>query len=450
MHRPTLIARIVPVLLLVACHGSAIAAELLVPFDHQGKVNIYTPELERSLHLFPDYPNLIRAELYQLSENEFQVEIILQEPGGQARVKKLLSRAEVDAIRDAFDHFVTAPKGEVDSGKGRSQLLVGTSTLGLTYYGWALPLSLSVTNSSSAVALYMLISAGSFYLPYIATDDYPVTDAMSRLALYGGTRGIIHGVNLRFASGIDTRFSNFGFSVVLSFGELFYGLRWAERDGLSLSEVETIAMMGDLGLLWGWGVTSATLLGGPAGSAFTLMLSGVGIATAVPIQHYFDLSVGDVRNSQALGALGSLYPLTLLLIANDGELTIREAAGSLVTGSLVGIGAGLLNGPKIHLTETSGNLVLLSTAMGGLTGAGIVYAVLPDGKKATPYLIGATVGGTLGYSAMYKARLKRDDSSRSGVTLGLQMNPAGLFTLDNRGVRPEHPTLPLATLSLRF
>jgi hypothetical protein len=124
----------------------------------------------------------------------------------------------------------------------------------------------------------MLTAASSFFLPFIATSSSNVNYGMTNHALYGTTRGIVHGILVyQLIVGNDnTSQGNVGAAAAGSVIEGVANYSWAQSAHLDAGAAQTIGMLGDVGLLEGLGfatladdysddrnsVAAAKLLGG--------------------------------------------------------------------------------------------------------------------------------------------------------------------------------------------
>lgn len=431
----------------------AYADDIRIPFDQAGNLLTYTSEHEERFDLFPEIQNLIKAELYLEDGNSYMLEIQYEEGGSQKRQRRILTGDELEAIRQAITLELQRKVVSLDEGDERTRFLVGTSLLGLGYYGWSIPLSIDVNDGTTALAMYMMVSGASFYYPYWVTQDRTVTPAMARMGLYGGTRGIAHGFMLGLALDENARSEMLFFLAnTLSIAEMTAGYSIARNSNYSTSTAESIAMMGDLGLAWGLGASASMEMEGESVSAMGLVGSFIGISSGTWIQKTFDLSAGDVRAVQAAGILGALVPLTLGSAVYGDDLSGQQVAAFLTLGSAAGTWLGLHRSGGTHFAEGRGNLIRLSTTMGALTGTGIIYVVNPDADTATPYLIGATIGGYVGYSMMYKTQLQLHGPFQKTLSIRTDLNPLGLMAMksspDGRYRYRYHP--PIASLSIRF
>ncbi|MCB2199818.1 hypothetical protein KQI63_10455 [bacterium] len=430
---------------------TAVADDVRVPFDKGGNLLTYTSEHEQRFNLFPGIQNLIKAELYLEDGGSYILEIQYDQGGSQKRQRRVLTEDEVDAIRETISLEMQRVEVRLDEGDERTRFLVGTSLLGLGYYGWSIPLSIDVNDGTTALAMYMMVSGASFYYPYWVTQDRTVTPAMARLGLYGGTRGIAHGFMLGLA--MDQNPSSemlFFLANTLSIAELVTGFTVARNSNYSTGTAESIALMGDMGLAWGIGGAAALEMEEAGISALGLVGSFLGVSSGTWIGNRFDLSAGDVRAVQAATMLGALAPVTVGSAIYGDKLTSQQVAALLTFGSAVGTWYGLHRSGGTHFAEGRGNLIRLSTSMGALTGTGIVYIVNPETDTATPYLIGATIGGFVGYSMMYKTQLQLHGPGNRSLSIRTDFNPLGLMAMNAKhdGRYRYHP--PIASLTVRF
>ena len=194
--------------------GSAHAAERQVTFDRAGRITRIDEALARRLGMFVErYEGFREARLFMVTgaagdstsdstaTNGFVLEITMLRGGQLLRERESYTADQVSALRADVESRLAAAAPERDKfdQEGRPRMLLGSATLGLGFYGWAVPYVFEVQDGSQAFGAYLLTAGASFFLPMMLTADAPVTVSDANLYWYGSTRGIVHGLLLNDA-----------------------------------------------------------------------------------------------------------------------------------------------------------------------------------------------------------------------------------------------------------
>jgi len=427
------------------------AQEIQVPVDPAGKIDFIDPELEQKLALFPEYAGFQAARIFQLPDSTYVLEIYYQPRQILLKNRLPLTIETLENLRNSVAKKLAQPmRAPVLDQEGRTKFLAGTMTLALGYYGWAVPMALEVDDGKLALAMYMLTSGAGFYLPYSWTRNAPVTDAAATLSWYGGSRGIFHGWMLASLVAADPSMQGvIGVGILTSLAEGVHGYRWASSGKMTAGMAETIATIGDFGIGLGFGM--AHLAGffdtekGRAISGTILLGSAMGLWSGKTLAQHQNFTRGDASILNGMGLLGAYLPLALVdAIDPDNEKAYTAAA---VLGGITGLGLGnaLVRGRDFSTAQ--GNYIRLSELAGGLLGLGLAYLVSSDeNDNSTFYLASSAAGATAGFWLMYRANARKALVSPKGVSMNLELQPAGLIGL----VAEKHFPAPLLTFSLRF
>jgi hypothetical protein len=333
--------------------------------------------------------------------------------------------------------------------------LVGTtSVLGAGLYGWAVPMALGMESSSPrrTLSTYMLVSAGAFLGPYLLTRDRHVTPGQANLALYGGTRGMVHGVlvgalvvgNLS----IDQRQRAWATSLMLgSTLELAGGYLLAGRTRLTPGQAHTVAALGDLGLISGVGAgyflqfprraTADQQARGMA--AASLAGSAAGLAGGYLLARRRDHTWGDAEVLRTSGLVGWLLGFGIAdLFDLDLDLQDRRVSGLTFAGTALGIVVGDRLTRSTDFIVSHSMLIDLGTVAGSLGAAGFAFLLTPQTGEDydTPFMTAAAVGAGVGFALSYWALRDQERSSAgAGGRAGARAAPRiGLLpTLGRRG-----------------
>jgi hypothetical protein len=447
------------VLLSVAFAVSSYAQEVQVPIDAEGKLEFIDSEIERDLGMFTDYENFREARLFQISDTSFVLEISYQPQKSLLKVRLPLSAKEAFEFRRKVTERIKLKKPRaVLNQEGRTKLLAGTLALSLGYYGWAVPVTFDVDDGKSFAAIYMLTSGAGFFIPFLGTRDIPVTDAAATLGLYGGTRGIVHGIFLYgLAKGEDaTGRGMVGFGMLGSFSEGIAFFSLADRSNMSAGMAEVICIGGDFGI--GWGLGAAHLANffdedeerSIAGSI--LLGSATGLVAGKMLAERQQYTRGDAYVLRGAGILGAYIPLAVVDMAEPEDDRTYTAAA--MVGSVIGLGLGhrLVRGKDF--TTGQGTLVNLGELAGGLVGLGVAYLVSPDDDddNSSLFLTSSALGATGGFWLLYRSFARTAQTHARNPSWNIHLSPEGLlaYAMGKRSSRSSDLTISLAKLEFRF
>jgi hypothetical protein len=448
MRRSALLSLLLAAL---ALPTSLAAQEVQVPWDAAGRVEVVETRLARQLGLFLDeYPGFQQARLFELQDGSYLLEVTLVRDGRTLRQRVPLTAGEAAALRGEVRELMArrAPGAAVDH-DGRMTLLVTTTALGVSYYGWAVPYILDVDSYQSPGAynaLFMLVAGGSFFLPWMASAGQPVSWGMQQASSYGATRGIAHGWALHAllfgdppqrgynlpdvyphpdpsAQSDLERYERRGmaFSLAASMAEGIAGYAWARNRAVDGGHAAAVGLGGDAGMGAGLLLTVAT--GWDARRAGALVTTGAaaGLVAGHLVARDGRFTMGDVGLIYTTGTLGLQAGLALALI---GEPTNEDGlAALLLVGGAAGLFAGGVLTRQTNFTVAQSSLVSLGTLAGGFAGLGIGSLVAGDDASPGALAVLATAGALAGFIPMYaryaaEARLQPHHAG-PGLTLSV-------------------------------
>ncbi len=415
-----------PPAILSPVHAQEPVVEEQVALDADGRLLRIDADLAAALGLFGDLTNVREVLLFR-SADGYVLEITRRRAGVLVRERRPLAEDEVAELRAAVTRRLAerAPSALVDR-SGR-YLLLGTSTAaGLGLYGWAVPYALGVDDTKGQVALYMLISAASFFGPWLWSEDQPVSLGMANGAFWGATRGIVHGIGLhRVIAGEEPEFgtclpddfacfertdeerdawqrgrvaSMLAGSVVEGIG----ALAWARSARATAGDAHLVGVSSDLGA--GGAVALGVALGleDDAAALWGLTLAGAatGIGGGVLHRARRDYSWGDAEVFRTTALLGAYAGVAMAEIG--GATGPRPHAGLGLAGGTLGLFVGdrLVRGRDI--TAGQGLLVDLGTVAGGLLGLGVAVLVADDAAvDGRLHMALSALGAGLGFGATF-------------------------------------------------
>lgn len=441
------------------------AQEVQVPLDEGGEIEEIDRSLAGRLGLFLDeYPDLRVVRLYRVDEGDYVLEVTFQRGDRLARQRVPMTAEEARALRGRVTAALTAraPRLALDQ-DGRFLLLTATTTLGLGFYGWAVPVMLDIDSGRGFLASYMLTAGASFVVPYLYTRQRPVTYGMANAGFWGASRGLYHGILLAllFDNDPDVRAVT-ALGMAGSLAEGLAGYTWALRTGMSAGDAHTIGNFGDFGSAWG-GYAMVALQPDAESVVYGALLAGAaaGLPFGVSQADRLPYTWGDAEIERAafyLGAANGAALWELIFDDDAGTDEIRVLAPLLGAGSVGGLWLARQALPGHDFSAGQGILVDLGTLAGGLLGMGVAVLLGPENlDDPTPVFLLGALGADLGFYATF-ASLSDDARERAQDRQGrldLQLNPTALALLHPQLRRDARSAgsrlaLPLLSLSYRF
>ncbi len=453
MHIKTAALTWVIVMILIL-PGVTAGQEVQIPIDDEARLERITPELNRELGLFPEYPDFLDARLFQVSDSLFKLEIEYLTDGRRTREQRELNHTQMREFRQRVSGLLKqhAPHALVDR-EGRTEFVVGTTLLSLGFYGWAIPSIAGIDDSRAAIGSYMLIGGAGFLIPHLATKDARVTDGMATLGIQGGIRGILDGYllySLISPNGQDDQ-AMLATMAAMSIGELIVGYVIADNTNMSGGSAGAISIGGNFGL--GVGLGTALLIDedspdGSLMSALGLLGTGAGYfigSEMAGAQHY---TQGDATVLANMGILGAIIP-PAIISATDSE-DEKLYVGAAMAGSIGALVLGHSMLANRDFTRSQGTFTTLGTLAGGLFGLGIATVATEDNSDGTTYLILGSLGAAAGFALMYSSYSEEAEAAASSFSWDINVSPLGLMTtFSDIGLVNNQPP-PFLMISARF
>ena len=436
--------------------------EIVVAWDAAGHVDRIDADLLRGLER--DDPGIgvaigtgapgetfVDAHLLHGADSTYVLDTLVRRGSDLVHRRRSLSNAEAEALQQRVRAALTISNPRGLASNNRTLLVIGSSLLGIAFYSWALPVS-SDTDGKEAVAAGMFAVAASFFGPYLATHGTQVSAGEANLSLYGGTRGIVHGILAYHGFRSRDDYQGIDFSgnpytvedegdsdaaiaaaITGSVLEGIGGFFWARGANMSGGTAHTVSVGGDIGLLWGLGYaelfdgdddlfdieTNRPLcIAGLAGSGLGMAL---GSFKASRRSHTW----GDVEVVRMSNFVGAAAGLAVADLASDED-------NPILIGSLAGSAAGLVLGDRLvrDVDLSAGQSVLVDTGAiaGAALGLGIAYLLSNNSDESEGYTSAAALGAIGGGGATLLAvrRSAAKDDSRRG-NLHLEFSPFALL-----------------------
>lgn len=413
---------------------------------------------------------LVAGDLVGAEALFLRVALSEPDPGRRAFAESLAARTRV--IRDARAARPPTlvlpselPSGAVGASddQARMPFLVTSALLGVGLYAWALPFALHVESSRLFLGTYLVGAAASFAVPYFVTREHPTSWSQLSLAFWGGTRGAQLGVmlsNLAFGADagnlLSAESSSEGRALVAaaaigSLGGLAAG-RWLARDfDLTPGGTRLIALGGDVGVLWGFGLgylldfdqhrkrKADPGIAGRDGfavgdspserdkrarlmslSGLVLGVGGILGAGYLGADHARSFSWGDGEVMRAAGIAGAWAGLSAAVAIDEGNTDLGVGL------AMLGSAAGLVVGDRLVLdTEFSiGRSIAVDfgTVLGGLAGAGLAVLAL-DRAEPAPVLVASAVGAAGGFTLTYLGFRERQAPAANAALPNVSLIP---------------------------
>lgn len=429
--------------------------DIQLPMDNEGKVSSVDNELNARLKLFVDYHGFREARLFKISDNEFVLEIYYKPESNILRKRIPYTLEEVKSLRDRVSGALAGiqPEEVLDQ-DGRVKFIVASTIAGLGYYGWAIPVALDMRSGKAIASTYMFTSALSFFVPFAATRNSPVTEASANSYIYGTTRGILHGLTINTillgSGGPYRRTLTFSMAGSLTEGVALYKL--SSSKNWSTGKAELIGVGGDFGLLTG--LTAPIIVnkeGGRIQAASALVGSVFGLSAGHYLsgrEHYTQGDAFVLRGGGTMGAYSILSAVHLSKTENENIY-----AGAFIIGSVGGLFLGHRLVMEKDFTPAQGTFIEIGQLAGWLTGLGIAYLIRDPAKSDNSrlYFTMSAIGGAAGYTLMYRSFADKAQKKASKTSWNLQLTPQNLLLAKfNRSNSGYGNPLPLATLDVRF
>ncbi len=414
--------------------------EYQVPFDRDGRFLEIDAGMAKDMAIFSQYQAFSRACLFQSQDSSLALEVYYQSPEGRIIKRRVpCSRTELVDIRFRLEQMSWAYREVYDvSALGRSKMVIYSGILGATYYGWAIPTVAGVkTSDAGFIPLYLMITGGSFVIPYLSTSETSLRTGAVNFYSYGISRGLVHGIALHALLGKDESETDgeLTWGVLGSLGEGLLGYHLANKFKISPGEASVFCTGADFGLVWGtaiavendwmYDVNSKEL------ASCLLIGTAVGGGLGVALNAHAPYSEGDAILLSTSGILGAYLPYTYF----EAKDIRRKPAGVLIGGSIAGLAVGhfLANGRSYSPAE--GTTVQVWTLGWGLAGWGIPF-IMSDGEESRENLFAySAASSTFGY-ILSNMLYRPDATPRHGntSTIDLDIFPTVTAAWDETGI----------------
>ncbi len=417
--RSFVLGLVLAVVILVPARTAA-AQEVQVPMDREGTVYAVGADQAEELGLFRDYEGFQEARLYATGDSLFTLEITYRPAGELLRDRRALTPSAVEMLRARVSAALPAGGQRVRlDQEGRAALLRRLAAVSVFLYG-PTAASLSGLDETAASALFLTTSSAGFFIPYFLTRDRAVSRGSAQLAGTGMVLGGLHGLAARGLLWPDNG-SEKGILAVASaasIGEGLAGYYFAKKAGMSKNTALTIGSGGWWGGALGLelaAVLSFNLKGNLWGDDGeddrfsesiednTRLFSGVGLAGSIAglsagyaLSRSEPFTLGDNRILNTTGALGTFTGLSVAALSQTENG--RVVVGSMLAGTLAGLGTGVLLTHDHDFASGEGALIAAGTSAAGIGGLAVARMVGADERSAPAFV---SAGAAVGFAAMY-------------------------------------------------
>lgn len=454
------------IFLIIICF-KVTAEERQVHMDKEGKIFTISRETAKELDLFIEYSHFKEAILFQISDNEFILEITEEIDGKLVRHRKPYTHKQVMELREKISDILSRKKTpSLLDHSGRFPLLVGTFFLSYGFYGFSIPIILDIDEFAINTGIYFITSGAGFFIPFFLTRNAQVTRGQAALAVGAGCFGIPHGIFLNFLifgnSFESTIQTLMAISTGTSIGEGIIGYFLADKWDLSGGEGSLITLMGMIGI--GQGIGLATLIHGDdvflnsrIFAAEALGVSAAGLVLGKVMIDHINYTTGDTLITTNCMFLGLQLAASVILITD--QFDSRFMAGSFMTGTAASIALSTILIGKKDFQNDHGNLITLATLGGSLIGMGIGWIINPNLSTETDWLITTLgfTGGAIGFGslfALFKDSAFTDSKEAEANAFSISLHPESIilskFVPCNTTIEQIKMNTPLVTLRFSY
>jgi hypothetical protein len=441
------------VILLGALVGSPAAAQdVQVPLDRDRTLYVLDADLRQELGVLPDVTGFREARLYRADDAEYELVIRYEQDGRGLRERRSLSSAEVEDLRAQLTKGVTTTKRlPPGAQEGRYELVAATTVHGLIEGG--LLASTFDVEGNGVTTLTLLGGAMGFFVPLVATQNRPVSEAEADMVFYGGMQGYAHAVQVMgvlAGENLPGR-GTAGLAAVGGGLEGVIGYRVARQNNWSAGHAEMVAVNGIGGNLVGLGIGVALVGEEPDADEASRIISGaslLGSIGGIYLGHRMGRTDRHTEGDARVYAQSALQGANLAgsFLGLQDDVSARGAAlllsGSAVSGAV--LGRRLVRGRDF--TGTQGSLMALGSLAGSLLG----LAVTSGGGAGEAVPVVQALGSAAGFGITY-AVLEGDarrQAARSSSSFDLDLNVAPTMTPGPAGM--EREIVPRVSLTASF
>jgi hypothetical protein len=426
--------------------------ERQIAFTIEETLFVITAELETQLNLFPEYPGLVEARLFQkvvepekarsaqAQDSLFVLEVVQSLFGRSERTRVPLTAAQMQDLRARVSAaLATMPTQDPElslSDWEKTFTALNTGFIGLAYGLFADASNMSALRPVPApsVGAATLLTPLAFAGGTIWATSQPWFSLASLPMLNNGVlMGFLHGASIAVMLAQPQNGASAMYTTVLSgiggsVAESAFGMIAANNAGLNFGETTLLTACGASG--FGVGVLSSALAGAFSGS-FDYIRLGFGASLAASAGGYLlgnslrygqHIANGDGLVMTAPAQIAALLPFSVLLTnARNSTSEDLRTTGWLTLATHVGgyaLGSALISNKDFSLGQ--GRAINQLMGLGALPGLALLVASQnSEITNAAPLIavLGSAVGFGIGYSqqAVQAQRQAAERNQRSGA-----------------------------------
>ncbi len=420
----------------------------LIPVCPSKNVNVYTKNLEDSLHLFSDITSFEKAKFFRQNDSSYLVQIYYLDGGQPYLTQKTISEQELEDIRSKIRTLEESEKNLQESEfykTGKIRFNIGSSIYSFGGYAWMLPV---VTDAEDIwLGVYVITGAAGFVIPMWLTHKTDISRSDALYKNYGQFKGFADG--MLFYTLIDKKIENknhlllssMSFSILEGTAGYFIS-RKAHFSYLNALTSRTYSLYG---YYWGGMLGLMSYDKKLLSCRFPTLVSGfVGAAGGYFLSKKFKFTRGDNRILFGTTYMTNSWALAINTMAYDSLKVMldfdRVGVSPLYLGAAsLGILSGTVLGIKNNLTASQAVVTNLSTVGTGLIASGLVY-VFSQTNDYNRIIKNATwanaVTSTIAFSLLYanysiKNQKKSLVIDNKPYNVNFALNPSALFVANN-------------------
>jgi hypothetical protein len=412
------------------------AQEVQVPFNSSGSIQVVNQDLEKKLDLFPTYPHFLEARLYHEPDSSYILEITSFENGQLVKDRLPKSVSAIRLLREDVDARLgpQAPTVKLDQ-SSRSKFLVWETLLSTLGYGPLLIYSANPSNGGVGAGIELIVGGAGYVISSVITQNAPMTDGETSLALGGAFLGLAHGAELDALLKGDQTGSEIGvFSTVASIAETGIGYAIASSNHMTEGTADIIRYGGLWGMVDGAGLALA-VNNSPSTSLWTGMSlagSAAGFAAGALMAQNHTYTRGNASAVLTAGVYGTYIPLAIYASAIAYNTSNNPSTGLALIGIAGNVGGVILANDLMqdrHFSTAEGTAVILGTTAGFLIGSGVGYILTSSSgfqSSAWGFTIPSVMGTIAGF-AITLSSIGKGTGDLPTTGWNFQANPGALM-----------------------
>ena len=402
----------------------------IIPFCPSKNIDIYSSKFEKKYHLFDEYHGFINAELLQISDSSYIIDIYYKPKGKIYLAEKRINYKDLITIRKKIKSINIRPISGTTQYDINAKLRfnLGSATSSLLGYSWMVPEILKVTNPKIFVGVGLVSASLGFFIPMALTSRSNITPSEAVFKNYGQIKGFADGFIVY--SLFDKEFEhfqpqNFIYPLSFSIAEGTMGYFIAKKIKMQYITALTARTYSLYGYYWA-AMLGLVFNGSYSGMRIPMLITNFASAAGgYYISKNFNFSRGDNRILFGTTLLANSWAATINQVFefdNPSFLFLTAASAGIATGTFLGI--------KHNISATKAVLTNLSAVGAGLFFGGIT-AVISQSPLVSFLVASSASTGT--FIWLYKKYSIQNTSNRISFrpqrhNFSVSFNPAAYLT----------------------